>query len=72
VRNYVRFGESTGSQMGQVWPRAFFYGKENENHEVVTGFFLHERIISAVKTVEFVSDGMSYTALRVHWCVPWF
>jgi hypothetical protein len=29
---------------------------------------VHKRIISAVKGVEFVSDGMSYIILRGRWC----
>jgi hypothetical protein len=33
----------------------FFYGKRNENHELGTGYFVHKRITSAVKGVEFVS-----------------
>ena len=32
-----------------------------------TGFFVHRRIESAVKTVEFVSDRLSYIVLRGHW-----
>jgi hypothetical protein len=30
--------------------------------------FVHKRIISAVKRVEFVSDRMSYVILRSRWC----
>jgi hypothetical protein len=46
----------------------FFYGKGNENHELGTGFFVHKRIISAVKRVEFGRDKMSYIILRGCWC----
>jgi hypothetical protein len=46
----------------------FFYRKENENHELGAGFFIHMRFISAVKRVEVVSDRMSYIMLRGHWC----
>jgi len=33
-----------------------------------TGFFVHHRIVSAVKRVQFVSDRASYIVMRGCWC----
>ena len=44
---------------GKVRPGEFifFYRKVNEIHQLGTRFFVHHRILSAVKRVEFISNG---------------
>jgi len=46
----------------------FFYGKGNENLQLGTRFFVQNRMVSAVKKEEFVSNRVPYIVLRGHWC----
>jgi hypothetical protein len=45
----------------------FFYGQGNGDHQLGTEFFVHKRILSAVRRVKFISDRM-YIILRGRWC----
>jgi hypothetical protein len=49
--------ESGGTELAGEY--TFFYGKRDENNGLGTVFFVHKRIISAVKRVEFVMIRMS-------------
>jgi hypothetical protein len=55
---------------GTEWTEdyTFFYGQGNGDHQIGTGFFVHKRILSAVRRVEFISDRMTYIKLRSRWC----
>jgi hypothetical protein len=46
-----------GGEAERAGEYIFFYGKENENHELGAGFFVHKIIISAVKKVEMLVIG---------------
>jgi hypothetical protein len=60
----VRWGKGGTARAGDY---TFLYGKGNENHQLGTGFFVHQRIVPAAKKVEFVSDRMLYIVLRGCW-----
>jgi hypothetical protein len=57
-----------GSSTEPAEEYTFFYGKGNENQELGTDSFVHKRITSTVKRVEFVSDRMLYIILTGRWC----
>jgi hypothetical protein len=40
----------------------------SESHELGTIFFMHRTLISAVKRVGIVSEGISCIIYRGHWC----
>jgi hypothetical protein len=58
--------ENGGTERPQDY--TFFSGDGNGDHELGTGFFVHKRILSAVRRAEFISDRMSYIILRGRWC----
>jgi hypothetical protein len=57
----VRWGRGGTELADEI---TFVYGRGNKNHELGTCFFVHKRIISAIKRIEFISDRMSHIILR--------
>jgi exonuclease III len=55
---------------GTVRAGVTFFSMEKETKIInwEQNFFVHHRILSAVKRVEFISDRMSYIGLRGRWC----
>jgi hypothetical protein len=58
--------ENGGTERAEDY--TFFYWQGNGDLQLGTGFFAHNRILSAVRREEFVSDRMSYIILRSCWC----
>jgi exonuclease III len=58
--------ERGGTEQAQYY--TFFYDGRDEDHQLGRGFFIHKRIVSAFRRVEFISDRMSYIILRGCWC----
>jgi hypothetical protein len=62
----VRWEDDGTESVGEY---TFLYTKQNENHEIGTGFLcIRESYQQLRRLVKFISDRMSYIILRSHWC----
>ena len=58
-------GDREGTERAGI---IIFLWKGDVNHQLGRGSFVHHRIVTAVKKVEFISDRMSYIVLRGRRC----
>jgi hypothetical protein len=58
--DFVGVQEVRWEKGGTEWAEdyTFFYGQGNGDHQLGTGYFVHKRIVSAVRRVEFISNRM--------------
>ena len=63
IKNYRR-SEGTQAVLNQKRITLFSCGKGNEDHQLRVESFVHNRIASTFKWVEFVRDRIPYTVLR--------
>jgi len=62
---YRRLSELQGALKGYVY---FYLWKGKRTPSIGNRIFVHHRIVSAVKGVEFIRDRKSYIVLRGRWC----
>ena len=71
ARYKLIYSGCAGGQVGQRGhskSRGLWFLRERKwKSSIGNRFFVHHRIVSAVKRVEFVSDRLSYTVLRGRW-----
>jgi hypothetical protein len=46
----------------------FFCGEGKEKHQLGTEYFVHHKIVLAIKKIDFVSDTISYIVMSRGWC----
>ena len=52
---------------GKTWDYISFLWKTRRKSSIGDRIFLHHKIVSPVKRVEFVSDSMPYIVMRCRW-----
>jgi hypothetical protein len=58
--------EKEGTERAEDY--TFYYGQGNGDPQLGTSFFVHKKIVSSVRRLEFISGRVSYIILGVRWC----